>query len=74
MPELPEVETVMRGLSARLLGRTIMTAEVRRPDLRRLMPPGLQATLQGAMRDRTRRRKPATPVGIAYMKAIRTTP
>jgi len=56
MPELPEVETVMRGLSARLLGRTIVTAEVRRPDLRRLMPPGLQATLQGARVTGFRRR------------------
>ena len=56
MPELPEVETVMRGLAARLLGRTIVTAEVRRPDLRRLMPPGLQATLQGARVTGFRRR------------------
>ena len=48
MPELPEVETVMRGLSARLLDHTITMAEVRRPDLRRPMPPDLQATLQGA--------------------------
>ncbi len=56
MPELPEVETVMRGLSARLLGRTITRAEVRRPDLRRVMPPGLQAVLQGARVTGFRRR------------------
>ena len=31
-----------------MLGRTITAAEVRRPDLRRAMPPGLQAALQGA--------------------------
>ena len=46
----------MRGLSTRLLGRTIVTAEVRRPDLRRPMPPTLQATLQGARITSFRRR------------------
>ena len=56
MPELPEVETVMRGLSARLLGRTITRAEVRRPDLRRPLPPELQATLEGARVTGFRRR------------------
>lgn len=34
MPELPEVETVCRGLSPRLLGRTIVEIRVRRGDLR----------------------------------------
>jgi formamidopyrimidine-DNA glycosylase len=48
MPELPEVETVMRGLSARLLGRVIQRAEVRRPDLRWALPVGLEARLSGA--------------------------
>ena len=48
MPELPEVETVMRGLQARLQGRTIVRAEVRRPDLRWPMPSGLALRLTGA--------------------------
>jgi formamidopyrimidine-DNA glycosylase len=48
MPELPEVETVMRGLAARLDGRRIVRAEVRRPDLRWAFPPGLAARLRGA--------------------------
>jgi formamidopyrimidine-DNA glycosylase len=48
MPELPEVETVMRGLQRRLEGRTIVRAEIRRPDLRRAFPAGLAARLQGA--------------------------
>ncbi len=48
MPELPEVETVMRGLRARLQGRLIQRAEVRRPDLRWPMPAGLQGRLTGA--------------------------
>ena len=48
MPELPEVETVMRGLSARMLGRRILRAEVRRPDLRWPMPGNFAARLTGA--------------------------
>ena len=48
MPELPEVETVMRGLRARLEGRIIAWAEVRRPDLRWPLPEGLAERLTGA--------------------------
>jgi formamidopyrimidine-DNA glycosylase len=48
MPELPEVETVMRGLRARLEGRVILRADARRPDLRWPLPAGLQARLTGA--------------------------
>ncbi len=48
MPELPEVETVMRGLQARLEGRVIVRARVHRPDLRWTLPPGLAARLTGA--------------------------
>ncbi len=48
MPELPEVETVMRGMQARLDGRVIIRAEVRRPDLRWAMPANLAARLTGA--------------------------
>ena len=48
MPELPEVETVMRGLRARLDGRRIVRAAVRRPDMRWPFPPGLEAVLTGA--------------------------
>lgn len=48
MPELPEVETVMRGLQARLQGRRIVRAFINRPDLRWPFPPGLVARLTGA--------------------------
>ena len=48
MPELPEVETVMRGLRARMEGRVIRRAEVRRPDLRWPLPVDLAACLTGA--------------------------
>ena len=48
MPELPEVETVMRGMQARLEGRVIVRADVRRADLRWALPLGLQVRLTGA--------------------------
>ncbi len=48
MPELPEVETVMRGLQVRLEGRVIKRAEVRRADLRWALPERLAARLTGA--------------------------
>jgi formamidopyrimidine-DNA glycosylase len=49
MPELPEVETVRRGLALRISGRRIVRAELRRPDLRRPFPPALAARLNGAL-------------------------
>ncbi len=56
MPELPEVETVMRGLRARLEGRVIVRAEARRADLRWPLPSGLAARLSGARVTGFRRR------------------
>jgi formamidopyrimidine-DNA glycosylase len=47
MPELPEVETVARGLAKVLLGKTIDKALVRRPDLRQPFPKGLAGKLKG---------------------------
>jgi formamidopyrimidine-DNA glycosylase len=48
MPELPEVETVRRGLALKMTGRRIVRAELRRQDLRRPFPPMLARTLTGA--------------------------
>jgi formamidopyrimidine-DNA glycosylase len=48
MPELPEVETVRRGLALKMTGRQIVRAELRRPDLRRPFPPELAERLGGA--------------------------
>jgi formamidopyrimidine-DNA glycosylase len=47
MPELPEVETVMRGLAARLTGRQIARICAARPDLRWPLPERLAARLRG---------------------------
>ncbi|HEV2334955.1 MAG TPA: bifunctional DNA-formamidopyrimidine glycosylase/DNA-(apurinic or apyrimidinic site) lyase [Stellaceae bacterium] len=48
MPELPEVETIRRGLALRISGRRIVRAELRRADLRRPFPPMLAERLTGA--------------------------
>jgi formamidopyrimidine-DNA glycosylase len=47
MPELPEVETVRRGLEPHMAGRRILSAEARRPDLRWPLPLDLNAKLAG---------------------------
>lgn len=47
MPELPEVETVCRGLALRLEGRRIAAAEQRRADLRFPLPDRFAERLRG---------------------------
>lgn len=47
MPELPEVETVRRGLQPVMEGAKIVVAEARRPDLRFPFQPDFVARLQG---------------------------
>ena len=47
MPELPEVETVRRGLAPALVGRRIRRAEARRGDLRWPLPPDFARRLEG---------------------------
>jgi len=49
MPELPEVETTVRGLARYLEGERIARVSLNRPDLRRPFPPGLVQALTGAM-------------------------
>ena len=56
MPELPEVETIRRGLEPVLAGRVIAHAEVRRPDLRWPFPPRLAKRLTGRRVAALRRR------------------
>jgi formamidopyrimidine-DNA glycosylase len=48
MPELPEVETTVRGLVPVLQGRRLVAVEARRADLRRAFPPDLRQRLTGA--------------------------
>ena len=48
MPELPEVETTVRGLARVLQGRRLNSVEARRPDLRRALPVDLGQRLTGS--------------------------
>ena len=56
MPELPEVETVRRGLAPVMEGAQILVADVRRPDLRWPFPDDMAARLTGQTVLRLRRR------------------
>ena len=56
MPELPEVETVRRGLQPAMEGAIIARALVNRPDLRWPFPENMGARLTGARVDQLRRR------------------
>jgi formamidopyrimidine-DNA glycosylase len=46
MPELPEVETICRGLEPKLVGSTITTAKANTPKLRVAMPSKLEQKLK----------------------------
>ena len=56
MPELPEVETVRRGLEPILVGATLTQVLVRRPNLRRPFPERLAERLTGRTVTALRRR------------------
>jgi formamidopyrimidine-DNA glycosylase len=56
MPELPEVETVRRGLLPVMEGQRIDQAQVNRPDLRFALPPNMAARLTGQVVQALRRR------------------
>ena len=56
MPELPEVETIRRGLAVRLEGRRFRHVDQRRPDLRQAMPARLKQRLEGRRVERLDRR------------------
>ncbi|GFE49408.1 formamidopyrimidine-DNA glycosylase [Roseobacter cerasinus] len=56
MPELPEVETVRRGLEPAMTGVVIAQADVNRPDLRWPFPRDMAARLTGQRIERLRRR------------------
>jgi len=47
MPELPEVETTLRGLAPHLKGRTVTAVTLRRPNLRWPIPPEISRLLPG---------------------------
>ncbi len=56
MPELPEVETVRRGLQPAMEGATIIRAQINRPDLRWPFPDRMADRLTGVKVTQLRRR------------------
>lgn len=56
MPELPEVETVRKGLEPHMAGFIITQADIRRPDLRWPFPENMSERLTGKRVERLRRR------------------
>lgn len=56
MPELPEVETVRRGLAAAIAGETIAAVTLRREGLRAPFPGNLKEALEGARVGKVERR------------------
>jgi len=56
MPELPEVETVRRGLAPVMIGSSFHGVEVRRPDLRFPLPVDFAKRLTGARVENLQRR------------------
>lgn len=56
MPELPEVETVRRGLETQIRGARILRVEARRPDLRIPLPPRFAQRLVGRRVEEVARR------------------
>lgn len=56
MPELPEVETVRRGLAPVLEGRVIARVQLNRPDLRFPFPADFSARIEGQRVERLSRR------------------
>jgi len=56
LPELPEVETVRRGLEPQLVGRRLVRVEQRRPDLRFPLPERFAERVAGRRVETLRRR------------------
>ncbi len=56
MPELPEVETTLRGIAPYLVGHRVVALAIRQPRLRWPIPPALKRTLPGQRIENVERR------------------
>lgn len=64
MPELPEVETIRRGLEPFLVGRVIEGVEIRETRLRRPLSPDLSSRLTSQRMERVERRGKYLLIGL----------
>jgi formamidopyrimidine-DNA glycosylase len=65
MPELPEVETVSKGLVPAMEGRVVLSAQVNRPDLRFPLPERMAERIVGTRILGLRRRSKYILVGLS---------
>src|SRR5690348_15469132 len=72
MPELPEVETVMRGLARRVLGRRMATVEVLNPGVIVGRPEDFAASLSGTRVAGFRRKGKTLAVELESRKGLHT--
>jgi formamidopyrimidine-DNA glycosylase len=70
MPELPEVETVRRGLAPVMEGRRLVRVEARRPDLRFALPERFAERLTGTRVHRLDRRAKYLVAGLDSGEAL----
>ena len=56
MPELPEVETTLRGIAPHIINQTVSAVTVSQPKLRWQILPALPETLRGLVVHECRRR------------------
>ncbi|MEQ3744943.1 MAG: bifunctional DNA-formamidopyrimidine glycosylase/DNA-(apurinic or apyrimidinic site) lyase [Henriciella sp.] len=70
MPELPEVETVSRGLSPVMEGRRVLRLEVNRPDLRFPFPDRFQQRVEGSTIVRMGRRAKFLVTELSTQEAL----
>ena len=71
MPELPEVETVRRGLLPAMEGRVIERAQINRPDLRWPFPEGMRERLEGERILALRRRSKYILADLSSRESLR---
>ncbi len=70
MPELPEVETVLRGLAPVMEGGVFTRVEMRRPGLRFPFPPGFADRLTGARAETFDRRGKYMIIGLSTRESL----
>ncbi|MBL4759064.1 MAG: bifunctional DNA-formamidopyrimidine glycosylase/DNA-(apurinic or apyrimidinic site) lyase [Rhizobiales bacterium] len=70
MPELPEVETVMRGLDMAMTGKTIRQVELRRKNLRFPFPENFAGDLEGQRVTGLKRRAKYIQIHLASGKVL----
>ena len=70
MPELPEVETICRGMKLSMMDRTIKSVKIRRPDLRWPFPNNMKDRIAGKAISSITRRAKYILIGLDSLETI----